>query len=923
MKAAKSDDIAPGAGGDASRQKAVLQAAITEAFTYLNAGAPQAAIAHIRQYSELAERSDVGAYVFGLIFFNADDPRSALAWFDRALALQPANIDVLNARAIVLQRLGQPQDALQMFEAIHRLQPDNVNALFSIGVTMQSLGRMNDALEAYERVLHLAPDHCEASTNRGVLLERFGRYAEALACFTTVEATCPHDSGNLFNKGSVLEKLGRLEEALAAYEEAARCGPPDAEIELNRGNALQKLNRLDEAIACYDRASLYGQGYPQALFNKGIALQALGRRELALAAYDAALALDPSYCEALCNRANILHERGHHDEALAAYDRALKLRPGFVPALTNRANVLLQLGEAEEAVRLCDDILRHERSNARAYGLRGAALHKLGQYGEALDSLDEALQLDPAAADAWLNRGNVLQDLDRHTEAIVSYREALRVKPNYPEALSGLGVALKETGAIDDALACFNEALRHKPDYPDARNNRAGVLLLKGALPAGFEDYESRWDRSNAPPRTFVSGLPVWYGQDPKGLALLVWDEQGLGDLIQFSRYLVHLADLGADVTLLCRKPMQRLLRTLPRSINLVDSVAPDQTFDFQIALLSLPRAFRTSLETIPDAVPYLRAEPDLVAKWAKRIGVDGFRIGICWHGNAAINLKRSIPLTAFAPLAAIKGVRLISLTKDPGPISAETENGSFTVQSLGSEFDSGPDAFIDCAAVMMSLDLIVTSDTAIAHLAGALGRAVFLGLKQIPDWRWLLDRKDCPWYPTMRLFRQPRKDDWASVLGAMAAFVELRVAAPPEVEWGAGERMMVKIPVAVGDLIDRITILEIKESRIAEPDKLDNIRRELSLLRRVRAEANLEGPRLKEIEAELKAANAHLWNVEDSLRHHETCRDFDADFISLAREVYSSNDRRAGLKRQINLLFNSAIIEEKSYPAAGEGAAG
>lgn len=901
------------------RNKALLQVAITEAFALLNAGEPREAVAHIEPFSHLAAASDVGCYVYGLIFFNADDLRNALSWFERALILKPAYPEALGARAIVLQRLGQPHDALESFQAILKLRPNDADTLFSIGVILQSLGHMKDALVAYENALRRRPNHCEALTNRGALLERFGRFEEALACFDAIAAIKPDDSGNLFNKGSVLQKLGRHEDALAAYEEAARCGAPDAETELNRGNVLQKLGRLEEALVCYDRSSQYRHGYPQALYNKGIALQGLGRRKEALAAYDAALALDPCYCEASCNRGNILHELGHLGEALAAYADALKIRPGFLPALTNRANIFLQWGRAEQALLCCDEALRHDSTHPQALGIRGAALHKLGRPEEALAALDQAVQLNRVAPEAWLNRGNVLQELDRLPEAVASYDEALRVRPNYPEALSSLGVALKETGQIDEALACFNDALQHKPDYSDARNNRAGALLLKGKLKAGFEDFESRWERSNAPPKTFVPYSQQWSGQNLNGQRILVWDEQGLGDLIQFSRYLLRLVEVGAEVTLLCRKNMQRLLRSLPQPVRFINAIDPDEKFAFQSALLSLPRGFQTTLETIPAPTPYLHAEPDLAARWAKRIGNEGFRIGICWHGNALINLKRSVPLACFAPLAALPGVRLISLMKDQGAITAATSDGDFVVESLGDEFDAGPDAFIDCAAAMAGLDLIITSDTAIAHLAGALGRPVFLALKHVPDWRWLMERTDCPWYPTMQLFRQSEKDDWRSVFERIAVAVRERFQEgvtdrPIAMSGTAGKPALLTIPSAVGELIDKITILEIKESHVADATKLGHIQHELELLRKLKADAGFAGPRLADLEAELKAANAFLWNIEDSLREHEARADFSDGFISLARLVYKSNDRRAALKRQINLLFNSAIVEEKSY---------
>lgn len=758
---------------DESHSRSLLQIAISEAFALLNVGAQQEAISRIKQYQDPAARSDAGCYIFGLVHFNAEDLRHALMWFDRALALRPAFPEALSARAIVLQRLGQPEDALESFEALLELRPQDAEALFNMGVVLQSLGRMAEALVTYEKVLYRSPAHCEALTNRGALLERFGRHEEALACFSAIETIKPGDSANLFNKGSVLRKLGRLEDALAAYEDAARRGPPDAETELNRGNVLQKLGRLEEALAAYDLSSRYRCDYPQALYNKGIALQGLGRLREAFAAYDAVLALDPCHYEASCNRGNVLYELGHLGDALAAFTSTLKIRPGFLPALTNRANILLQLGHAEEAARSCTEAFRHAPGHPKILGIQGAALHKLGRLDNALAVLDEAVRLDPAAPDAWLNRGNVLQELDRLPEAAACYEEALRLKTHYPEALSGLGVALKEMGRIDESLVNFDEALKYQPGFADARNNRAGALLIKGSLEAGFEDFESRWNRSNAPLKTVVLDSPKWTGQKLAGRTIIVWDEQGLGDLIQFSRYMLCLTEAGADVTLLCRKNMHRLLHTLLKPVRLIDALEPNERFEYQSALMSLPYGFKTSLETIPARVPYLRPEPSLVSKWAERIGRKGFRIGVGWHGNKFINLQRSVPLPCFAPLAAVDGVRLISLMKDQAPIEVEGTDGCFTIESLGDDFDAGADSFVDCAAVMENVDLVVTSDTAIAHLAGALGRPVLVALEHVADWRWMMHRDDCPWYPTMKLFRQAEKGDWKTVFERIATHVE------------------------------------------------------------------------------------------------------------------------------------------------------
>ncbi len=763
-----------------SAQDLPLQLALTAALERMNAGDSIGALAHLQPVEALASTRDIASYVFGLFYFNTGETERALVWFDRALHMNPNFPQALTGRAVALQRVGRPEEALGALEAILRLEPADHEALYMSGVILHGLDRWQEALSAYDAALRQKPDYREALTNRGVLLEQIGQFEPALASFDAALALGLEDTTVHFNRGSVLQRLGRFEEALAAYDHLRALGAADPETELNRGNVLQKLGRLAEAVAGYDAALKLRPLYPQALYNRGIALHRLGCSVEALESFDAALALKPVYPEALCNRGNVLNELRRYAEALSSYEAALRLRPDFAQAQINRANVLFESGRYEEAIENSTRILLNESDHPQALCVRGAALHRLDRFEEALEALDHALRSRPEFPEAWLNRGNVQQELGQLEAALESYDRALAFRPNYAEVLSSRGVALKELGFLSEALASFDEALRLKPDFPDARNNLAGALLLGGDLKQGFDAYESRWDRSNAPRKTLYSSLPTWRGEPLAGRRILVWDEQGLGDLIQFSRYLPMLADLGAEVTLLSRPAMFPLLGTLPRVPHFIEAVADEGAYDYQIALMSLPHAFGTTLGSIPAQLPYLYAEPQRVAHWAARIGGDGFRIGICWHGNAKINLERSIPLTAFAPLAAIEGVRLISLMREADG-DANAHSSAVPIETLGPDFDAGPDAFLDTAAAMAHLDLIVTSDTAIAHLAGALGRPTYVALKRVPDWRWLMKGERSPWYPTLRLYRQTDRGDWRPVFDRIAACVEERMHFPKD----------------------------------------------------------------------------------------------------------------------------------------------
>jgi len=350
---------------------------------------------------------------------------------------------------------------------------------------------------------------------------------------------------------------------------------------------------------------------------------------------------------------------------------------------------------------------------------------------------------------------------------------------------------------------------------------------------------------------------------------------------------------------------------------------------DAELPLMSLPHVLGATPETMPRGVPYLFADPARVEAWSKRLPAGQFRVGIVWQGKstADIDLGRSIPLRCFAPLGRVPGLTLISLQKNDGVEQLTNLPRGMRVETLGAEFDAGPDAFVDCAAVMMNLDLVITSDTAAAHLAGALGRPVWIVLKHVPDWRWLIDRKDTPWYPTARLFRQVRRDDWDEVFERIAGELALSTAAKSEpgnllTQGGTGNLDPTDaappgtalVPVSFGELVDKITILEIKSERIGGASKLTNVRVELELLAAALARFGALPSRAGELKAELRRINGALWEIEDQIRDCERINDFGAKFVELARGVYLTNDRRSAVKRQLNELAGSVIVEEKSY---------
>jgi hypothetical protein len=320
------------------------------------------------------------------------------------------------------------------------------------------------------------------------------------------------------------------------------------------------------------------------------------------------------------------------------------------------------------------------------------------------------------------------------------------------------------------ALAAYDKAIRAAPHYAEAHYHRGSALLLHGQFERGWRDFEHRWQVADCGFDRPVLRAHEWRGEKLQTRSIVVYSEQGLGDAIQFARFLPRLATMGAKLTFLCHPNLVRLFRPFAAAMEVTAFSHAERRFDFQCALMSLAERFAIRLDDLPGPIPYLFPESALVGQWRTRVGDQGFRIGICWQGNplGKIDKGRSIPLAKYRPLAAVPGVRLISLQKTHGLDQLAHVPAGMKVETLGT-FDEGADAFIDTAAIMQNLDLVITSDTASAHLAGALGRPVWVAVKHMPDWRWMLERGDSPWYPTMRLFRQPARDDWDSVFAAMA----------------------------------------------------------------------------------------------------------------------------------------------------------
>jgi tetratricopeptide (TPR) repeat protein len=559
-----------------------------------------------------------------------------------------------------------------------------------------------------------------------------GRLQAAERIYRQILAVEPNHAVAIHLLGVMASQLGRTAEAASCYRRAVELNPAFAEAHNNLGNALKEQGRPEEAMACYRRALELKPDFVEPYNNLGALLKEQGKLDEAVACYRRALELRPDFPATHNNLGNALKDQDKLDEAVACYRRALELTPDFAEARYNLANALKDQDKLDEAV----------------------ACYR------------RVLELKPDYAEAHNNLGNTLRDQGKPDEAAACARRALQWKPDLVEAHYNLGTALKDQGKLDEALACYHRALELKPDYTEAHLSRALTFFLAGDWQQGWSEYQWRWQTKDFIPRHFSQ--PLWNGEPLAGKTILLHAEQGLGDTIQFVRYAPIVRQCGATVIVECQQPLLGLLEGCPGMDRLIGKGDDLPAFDVHAPLLSVPGILKTTLENVAATIPYLFPKPALIEQWRQRLmGLAGIKIGIAWQGNPKYrgDRFRSIPLRDFAPLAQVPGVRLISLQKGLGTEQLAEVRNRFPVTELGSRLQD----FMDTAAVIRSLDLVIACDTAVAHLAGALGADVWVALPLAPDWRWLLDRSDSPWYPTMRLFRQRERGNWQGVFEQIA----------------------------------------------------------------------------------------------------------------------------------------------------------
>ena len=506
---------------------------------------------------------------------------------------------------------------------------------------------------------------------------------------------------------------------------------------------------------------------PRALYEEARRLVDRGRDAEASLRLDAAIAAKPDFAEAFSLGGFLLERGGNAEAALRFYRRGLALRPDLTTAWFNLAKLLTRRESFADALAALDRGLALAPGDADALNTRSAILRRLWRLDEAAEAAEAALRRRPNFPEAAVNLGTARLKAADPSAALAAYARASALRRNYADAICGQALALRALDRLEEARAAFDRAAAL--GCREAVSGRGCLDLMLGDFERGWEGYEARWVDGKSIAEALGARYPLWRGPLSPPQRVLVVSDHGLGDAIQFARYLPLMALAGAEPHLLTPAKLHRLIGPAVAG-RIFEREPAGMKFDAQIAMSSLPRAFGTRLDNVPAAIPYLPVDAERAALWSERVGSRGFRVGCVWQGNAnpEADMARSFALEALAPLAAVPGVRLISLQRGYG--EEQLLDAAFPIERLAADYDVGGSAFLDAAAVISTLNLIVTCDTSIAHLAGALGRPVWVALKRDAEWRWLRGRDDSPWYPTMRLFRQTEAGDWTGGFAAMAA---------------------------------------------------------------------------------------------------------------------------------------------------------
>lgn len=733
----------------------------------------------------------------GIRHHQARQMAEARELYLRALALDPDHIDTLHLLGVLSLESGQTQEAVRLIGRaigeLERLGRARDRATFmlyaNLGNALSATGQWDEAESRYRTALELQPTVAETHSNLGNVLDRKGLYEDAAACYRQAIALKPEFPSAHFNLANVLARTGQDEAATDSFHHALRLQPGFTAASINLAACLKRRGLLAEAVSTLENARTHQPDAPQLLLALADCLMDAGHIEAAIAAATESLGMDIESADAHAMLARALEASGDTDSALESFTTAVSLEPNHVHWWFALARLSQAAGNHQAAIEHYHTVTALDPTLKEAWFNLGNAYHKAESMNDAVAAYQHALSIDDGYAEAYAGLGTVLQKLDRLDEAVEALRMAVRLKPDFADAYYNLGNGLEDLGQQDEAIKSFETAIALRPDFISAQFNLALALLRNGAYGRGWRQYEYRWHpgRVQAIPRRLKGAL--WLGDsDIEGKRILLHSEQGLGDTLQFCRYIPLVEALKPERIIVEVQPALCSLITGSFGSDRVMVVPTDPSwpagdnlppFDLYCPLLSLPLACGTELHSIPHKFPYLHVNQERVAAWGDRLNQDpaiaagALKIGLVWAGDCRrhipeaieVDRRRSMALSEFEPLLAIPGIRLISLQK--GEPAAQAGTAPFDTGMIDVMNDVS--SFQDTAELVANLDLVISVDTSVAHLVGALAKPVWMLSRFNGCWRWLMTGEASPWYPTMRVLRQHAPWAWQPIIASIA----------------------------------------------------------------------------------------------------------------------------------------------------------
>lgn len=752
-----------------------LHSILQEAIKAFESGNLNSAELLLKKLTSFDPKNLPALQILGLIKAVQEDYKESAIFLERAANLQPNDASIQFNLAKALMDSGNDEKAVTHHKKTVTLNPHNSQAWLNYGKSVFNLGRYDEALELYDQAIRHKPDYYDAWINKSLVLFVLKRYLEADENCNQALLLKPDSCEANNNKGIILHALNQFEEALKYYELSIELNSNYYEAHNNKGITLHALERYEEALKHYDCAIALKPDYYEAWTNRGLTFQELKSNDNALLNFNKALSLNPTSTKCLLNRGLFFHEIGSFEEALNDYDLAISLKPDYFEVWSNRGVTLQELKCYDDALSNYEQAIQLAPHYSDAWLNKASLLYELRKFNEALTSCEIAINKNPDNFKAHNNKGLILTALNRHEEALLSFNECLHLKPSFSLALSNRGFTLHGLNRNQEALIDFNLALSINPNDEQTLWNKGLALLVEGDLESGFSLYETRLRSKKISTHFRSYNAPIWTGNEClRNKTIFVYGEQGFGDCIQFSRYLKLISNLGAHIVFEVPHALVSLMNNLDGVSKVIAMGQEPPPFDFHVALMSLPAIFKTNINNIPSDPHYfnLKEYPNKLMEWQTRLESKiKPRIGLVWSGN--LNHKndknRSLLLETVVPYLPSQ-FEYICLQKEIRHEDQLTLNLNPNILSF-SEFLND---FLDTAALIQQLDLVISVDTSVAHLSAALGQQTWILIPFAPDWRWLLNRDDSPWYRSVRLYRQDSIGNWSAPLLKIKSDLEM-----------------------------------------------------------------------------------------------------------------------------------------------------